>query len=107
MAHVMTRAAGELLALVPARAEGRHVIHRDLAARNLLLSGSNHVKICDFGLTRSLSQHESQYTVNHTEKVPFAWYAYSYIYTTRSSYSNSYVLLAAHLLTRTRTRQVR
>ena len=62
---------------VPLLAEGRHVIHRDLAARNLLLSAANHVKICDFGLTRSLSQHESQYTVNHTEKVPFAWYSYS------------------------------
>lgn len=35
--------------------ENRHVIHRDLALRNILLAENEEVvKICDFGLTRSL-----------------------------------------------------
>ena len=32
----------------------RRVLHGDLAARNVLLSEDNVVKICDFGLARSL-----------------------------------------------------
>lgn len=32
------------------------MIHRDLAARNVLLTDSNVVKICDFGLARHLYQ---------------------------------------------------
>lgn len=32
----------------------RKVLHGDLAARNILLSDDNVVKICDFGLARSL-----------------------------------------------------
>lgn len=34
----------------------RKVLHGDLAARNVLLSDGNLVKICDFGLARSLYQ---------------------------------------------------
>lgn len=32
----------------------RNVLHGDLAARNILLCNNNVVKICDFGLARSL-----------------------------------------------------
>lgn len=37
----------------------RKVLHGDLAARNILLSDNNVVKICDFGLARSLYENEN------------------------------------------------
>lgn len=37
----------------------RKVLHGDLAARNILLCDNNTVKICDFGLARSLYRRES------------------------------------------------
>ena len=37
----------------------RKVLHRDLAARNVLLCDDNVVKICDFGLARSLYKDEN------------------------------------------------
>lgn len=44
---------------------GRRVIHGDLAARNVLLTDGNIVKICDFGLARSIySNPEYQKTGN-------------------------------------------
>ena len=36
----------------------RKVLHGDLAARNILLCDENVVKICDFGLARSLYKDE-------------------------------------------------
>lgn len=36
----------------------RRVLHGDLAARNILLCDENVVKICDFGLARSLYKSE-------------------------------------------------
>lgn len=37
----------------------RKVLHGDLAARNILLCEDNVVKICDFGLARSLYKNEN------------------------------------------------
>lgn len=34
--------------------ESRNILHGDLAARNILLCDNNVVKICDFGLARSV-----------------------------------------------------
>lgn len=36
----------------------RKVLHGDLAARNILLTDGNVVKICDFGLSKSMYQKE-------------------------------------------------
>lgn len=41
----------------------RKVLHGDLAARNILLSDDNVVKICDFGLARSMYK-----SVNYIKK---------------------------------------
>ncbi|CAD5228232.1 unnamed protein product [Bursaphelenchus okinawaensis] len=54
--------------------EGMRVVHRDLAARNLLLTQQDAViKICDFGLTRSLDENARFYEMSAQKKVPFAW----------------------------------
>lgn len=37
----------------------RKVLHRDLAARNILLCDDNVVKICDFGLARSMYKRDN------------------------------------------------
>ncbi|KAI6191231.1 Non-specific protein-tyrosine kinase [Aphelenchoides bicaudatus] len=54
--------------------ENRHVIHRDLALRNILLAENEEVvKICDFGLTRSLEDNAQYYVMSPQKKVPFSW----------------------------------
>lgn len=68
--------------------ESRRCVHRDLAARNVLLSHEEQVlhnlfglfiskiqliKICDFGLTRALSENERLYIMQVPKKVPFSW----------------------------------
>ncbi|CAI5455086.1 unnamed protein product [Caenorhabditis angaria] len=56
--------------------ESKHRVHRDLAARNILLSKDEQVvKICDFGLMRSLADNQQMYTMSPEKKVPFAWCA--------------------------------
>ncbi|XP_055301547.1 uncharacterized protein LOC129568055 [Sitodiplosis mosellana] len=54
----------------------RRVLHGDLAARNILLSEDNVVKICDFGLARSLNR-DQNYHYNMKTKccLPFKWLA--------------------------------
>lgn len=52
----------------------KKVLHGDLAARNVLLSDNNVVKICDFGLARSLYKRE-QYKKNGDSLLPFKWLA--------------------------------
>lgn len=52
----------------------KKVLHGDLAARNILLCENNVVKICDFGLARSLYKDEN-YQKNHPTPLPFKWLA--------------------------------
>ncbi|XP_035780692.1 uncharacterized protein LOC118460472 isoform X3 [Anopheles albimanus] len=52
----------------------RKVLHGDLAARNVLLSNNNVVKICDFGLSRSL-YNGGNYKKNIKCPLPVRWLA--------------------------------
>ncbi|XP_031626915.1 vascular endothelial growth factor receptor 1-like [Contarinia nasturtii] len=51
-----------------------NVLHRDLATRNILLCANNVVKICDFGLAKSL-HNKPYYRKNGGERVPYRWLA--------------------------------
>uniref|UniRef100_A0A4W5JJL4 Tyrosine-protein kinase n=1 Tax=Hucho hucho TaxID=62062 RepID=A0A4W5JJL4_9TELE len=50
-------------------------IHRDLAARNVLVENESTVKIGDFGLTMSMKEDKSYYTVKEETVSPVYWYA--------------------------------
>uniref|UniRef100_A0A8C7GKC8 Tyrosine-protein kinase n=1 Tax=Oncorhynchus kisutch TaxID=8019 RepID=A0A8C7GKC8_ONCKI len=50
-------------------------IHRDLAARNVLVENESTVKIADFGLTKSMKEDKSYYTVKEDTESPVFWYA--------------------------------
>ncbi|XP_055301868.1 vascular endothelial growth factor receptor 3-like [Sitodiplosis mosellana] len=52
----------------------RKVLHGDLAARNILLCDDNIVKICDFGLARSLCKNEN-YHMKTKHNLPLKWLA--------------------------------
>lgn len=52
----------------------RKVLHGDLAARNILLSDNNVVKICDFGLARSMYKCDN-YKKKGESPLPFKWLA--------------------------------
>ncbi|XP_021702029.1 vascular endothelial growth factor receptor 1 isoform X3 [Aedes aegypti] len=52
----------------------RRVLHGDLAARNILLCDDNVVKICDFGLARSMYKSEN-YKKKGEAPLPFKWLA--------------------------------
>ncbi|XP_062547592.1 vascular endothelial growth factor receptor 1-like isoform X3 [Armigeres subalbatus] len=52
----------------------RRVLHGDLAARNILLCDDNVVKICDFGLARSMYKTEN-YKKKGEAPLPFKWLA--------------------------------
>jgi FMS-like tyrosine kinase 1 len=52
----------------------RKIIHGDLAARNVLLCHDNIVKICDFGLAKSLYRNYT-YKCKEGAKLPFKWLA--------------------------------
>ncbi|XP_046746923.1 vascular endothelial growth factor receptor 3-like [Diprion similis] len=52
----------------------KKVLHGDLAARNILLSDNNVVKICDFGLSKSLRDEENL-TNNEGGPLPVKWMA--------------------------------
>lgn len=53
----------------------RLVIHGDLAARNVLLGENNVVKICDFGLARSIYHRNDHYQKKGSDPLPFKWLA--------------------------------
>lgn len=52
----------------------RKVLHGDLAARNILLCDDNIVKICDFGLARSMYKNDN-YKKQGEAPLPFKWLA--------------------------------
>jgi FMS-like tyrosine kinase 1 len=52
----------------------RKFLHGDLAARNVLLCEDNVVKVCDFGLAKSLYKNDS-YVRNGETPLPFKWLA--------------------------------
>lgn len=53
----------------------KNYIHRDLAARNVLLENEQTVKIGDFGLTKSIKDHDGYYVVKDENESPVFWYA--------------------------------
>ncbi|XP_043641520.1 vascular endothelial growth factor receptor 1 isoform X13 [Drosophila teissieri] len=52
----------------------KKVLHGDLAARNILLCEDNVVKICDFGLARSMYRGDN-YKKSESGKLPIKWLA--------------------------------
>ncbi|CAH0548058.1 unnamed protein product [Brassicogethes aeneus] len=56
----------------------RKVLHGDLAARNILLSENNVVKICDFGLAKSMYNNDN-YQKKGEDLLPIRWMAIEYI----------------------------
>ncbi|XP_041972699.1 vascular endothelial growth factor receptor 1 isoform X2 [Aricia agestis] len=52
----------------------RKVLHGDLAARNVLLAEDNVVKICDFGLARSIYKND-EYKKQENSPLPIKWLA--------------------------------
>ncbi|KAH8409381.1 hypothetical protein KR222_002180, partial [Zaprionus bogoriensis] len=52
----------------------KRVLHGDLAARNILLCEDNVVKICDFGLARSMYRGDN-YKKSESGKLPIKWLA--------------------------------
>lgn len=50
------------------------VIHRDLKPSNILINSDCHIKICDFGLARSLVADQADKDVILTEEVATRWY---------------------------------
>lgn len=54
------------------------LIHRDVKPSNMLLNSDCHVKVCDFGLCRSLSEMNSASAPVLTDYVATRWYRGAY-----------------------------
>ncbi|KAL3613031.1 hypothetical protein CASFOL_043128 [Castilleja foliolosa] len=52
----------------------RKILHGDLAARNILLAEDNVIKICDFGLARSMYKND-EYQKKENSPLPVKWLA--------------------------------
>lgn len=52
----------------------RNILHGDLAARNILLCDDNVVKVCDFGLARTM-YNSNNYKKKGEAPLPFKWLA--------------------------------
>ncbi|XP_055382756.1 vascular endothelial growth factor receptor 2-like isoform X2 [Condylostylus longicornis] len=53
----------------------RNIMHGDLAARNILLADDNIVKICDFGLAKTMSDQYGNYIKKQGGQLPVKWLA--------------------------------
>lgn len=62
------------------------ILHRDLKPSNILLDSSCKIKICDFGLSRTLSIYESKIPVM-TEFIATRWYRAPEVLFGSTSYS--------------------
>jgi mitogen-activated protein kinase 15 len=55
------------------------LLHRDIKPSNLLLNSDCHIKVCDFGLCRSVAETAGPAPVL-TDYVATRWYVYMYVY---------------------------
>lgn len=60
--------------------EEQRFVHRDLATRNILVHTPSHVKISDFGLSRSIGNEDNYYKASAGGKWPIKWYAPESVY---------------------------
>lgn len=65
------------------------VIHRDLKPSNILINSDCHLKICDFGLARSLASDALEKDVVLTEEVATRWYRAPEVLLGSQSYAKS------------------
>ncbi|CAH2067731.1 unnamed protein product, partial [Iphiclides podalirius] len=50
----------------------RRIVHRDVRASNCLIDETRTLKLADFGLARTLSDEEEEYTYQHLRRLPLA-----------------------------------
>lgn len=65
------------------------IIHRDLKPSNILINSDCHLKICDFGLARSLVNDSEEKDVVLTEEVATRWYRAPEVLLGSQSYDKS------------------
>ncbi|KAJ7358688.1 positive regulation of mitotic cell cycle DNA replication [Desmophyllum pertusum] len=55
-------------------------VHRDLAARNVLLGEDNVAMVCDFGLSRDVSE-SGEYETTDRDSIPLSLLVMSFVFT--------------------------